>query len=665
MTVGKWIRVAGWSATSLILMGFLLSLSVRGYTEYQWFKELGQEVSYITVTQARLTIAFWGGVVALILPWMFFRKRPQFMPAGFVAVVVICFAGGAANLWENMLLATHRANLGYIGAFGVDASFDVFMLPFVQQVMIWLFWLVSGCLMVQALVASADPSGGVSVPRRWRMGLTALAAIGLLAMGNGHGWPTLADNGKDTAMSYGLNNIQKAPPTGAQLRATTCQPEQMPLWDRDMVLESLNASYADKLRNRYMGGSQSPAEPGTWQCLREPAAPDPATILATKEGPVMPLGFSTQLSLFEANKIEPKVTNVNVQPVWYSQNSVEPVLANSIDRKQMVISGATGYYRGVIYSSKQTEPHAGFELGSGLRRWLVSLRVGERRLLKSDIPSEAHILLRRSVYDRMRAVAPFLMYDRTVQLVRERDRVQWQRLAYAGTGNMPGSKQIIINLPSGMFYRFRSVKPGVFIQLDATSGQISFRITDKTNPLLQTYRNVFPKMFTEGDGPSIGSDYLAIQAYALELKMPVVDRPESEQPVKVPVRSVPLPSLKQMEPWWTLCNGHWMQILPYEVSAKKPQIAGYLASDGYQVWRTVFKTPQMGVKAFTQMAGRNAGNLRRGEVRPMVIEDRMFWMRTLYSGKGKELKVVKVQLGSGDRVVEGQDLSELVGQFRK
>ncbi len=664
MTVAKWLRVAGWSATSLIVLGFLVSLSVRGYTEYCWFKELGQEASYITVTQSRLVAAFWGGVVALILPWMFFRKRPQFMPKVFVALVVICFAGGAANLWENMMLATHRANLGYIGAFGVDASFDVFMLPFIQQVMIWLFWLVSGCWMVQALVVSADPSGAVSVPRRWRMGLTALAAILLLAVGNGHGWPNLADNSKDTALSYGLNNILDVQPVGGQLKATGCQSDQMLLWDRDMVLERLNASYADRMRNRYMGGSQSPSEPGTWLCLLEPAAPDPSSILPTKQGPVMPLGYSTQLSLFQANQVEPRVTNVNVQPVWYSENSVEPVLAHSIDRKQMVLRGATGYYRGVIYSSKLTDPNAGFELKSGLRRWLVSLRVGERRLLKRDIPSDAHILLRRSVYDRMRAVAPFLMYDRTVQLVREGDRVHWQRLAYAGTENMPGSKQIIINLPSGMFYRFRSVKPGVDIRLDATSGQISFMITDKTNPLLQTYRNVFPKMFTEGDGPSIGSDYMAIQAYALDLKLPVVDRPESEQPVTVPVRTVPLPSLKQMEPWWTLCDGHWMQVLPYEVSAKNPQIAGYLASDGYHLWRSVFKTPQMSVKLFTQMANRSSGTLRKGEIRPMVVEGRLLWMRTLYTGKDKNLKVVKLQLGSGDRVVEGQNLPELVRQLR-
>lgn len=664
MSVGKWLRLASWLATGLILLGFTLSLTVRGFTEYWWFKELGQDASYITVAKSRLICSMWGGVVALGIPWLFFRKRPHFMPAGFVAVVVVCFAAGAANLWENMMLATHRAEIGYIGAFGTDASFDVFVLPFIQQLMIWLFWLVSGCFMTQILVASADEKTGFSIPRRWRMGLTALVAIGLLSMGNGHGWPQHSDNQASTAASYGLTKILDARPEGMLLNAHQCQTDKMPLWDRDMVLERLNASYADKQRNKYVGGSLSPSEPGTWQCLLEPAAPDPSNILPQKAGPVMPLGFSTQLSLFQADTVVPKITQLAVQPVWYSQSSVEPVLANSIDRKQMVISGATGYYRGVIYSSRKTAPQAGYELGTGWRRWLVSLRVGERRLLNKELPAGSHIMLRRSLYDRMRAVAPFLMYDRTIQLVREGDRVLWQRLAYVGTENMPGSKQIIINLPSGMFYRFRSVKPGVFIQMDANSGQIRFQATDPKNPLLMTYRNVFPEMFTESKGASIGADYLAILAYGEELKLPVVDRPESEQPLTVPVRTVPLPSLKQMEPWWSLCDGYWLQILPYEFSQTNPQIAGYLASDGYKVWRMKFDEPQMSVKAFTQMANKTAGELRKGEIRPIIKDGKLYWIRTLYNGAGKDLKVVKLQVGSEERVMEGIRLSDVVAMLQ-
>lgn len=666
MSLVKRLRIVSWLAVVLVFAGFMFALLVRGCTEYWWFRELGQQEAYLVVAKARAFCAFAGGLFSLVALWSHFRGRTHIVPSIVVVMIVLMFAGGAASMWEKVLLVDQSVPFGYHGAFGVDASFDVFVLPLLQVLMRWVFWLLLLCFIGDRIMALDGLTAGSPEMQKLRAAAMLIVMVVLMSASNWYGLPQLSDSDRMTAYGYNLGRIRSSQPDSTHLKASPCSPDHISLWDKDMILERLNAAYGKDLRSEYVSGSVSPSDPSLWQCLLEPAAPDQANIMPTKQGPVVAEGYTRRMSLVKADSPQLNIQNIDINPVWYSQNTVEPVLANSVDRQQLILTGATGYYRGVIYSSQRVDPQAGYELGSGLRRLLISLRVGERRLLSKSLSNHSRILLRRSIYDRMRAVAPFLMYDRTIDIVREGNSIVWQRTAYLGVDSMPGSKQTIINLPSGMFYQFRSVKPGVLIQLDGNTGKVRFIAADGRNPLLDTYRRVFPSMFLDGpsDLPVIGSDYLSILALVQGWALPVVDRPASEQPAVVPIRTIPLPSTKQIEPWRTTCNGYWLSLLPYQMSATDTRIRGYLASDAINIWRVDFAKPQMGSTEFVKIANKTAGELRRGEIRPCVISGKLYWLRSLYSGNGNKLQLVKIQIGRDGKLAEGIKISAVINQLR-
>ena len=146
----------------------------------------------------------------------------------------------------------------------------------------------------------------------------------------------------------------------------------------------------------------------------------------------------------------------------------------------------------------------GINIGPLWRRWLFAKYLNDWQMLPTrNFLPETKLLFRRNINQRIRAIAPFLQYDRDPYLVVadtnpdqgeekiasqiERGHLYWIVDAYTTSDRYPYSD------PSseGVSYIRNSVK----VVIDAYQGSVDFYIADPRDPIITTWSVIFPGMF--------------------------------------------------------------------------------------------------------------------------------------------------------------------------
>ncbi|GAA0430805.1 UPF0182 family protein [Lentibacillus halophilus] len=128
---------------------------------------------------------------------------------------------------------------------------------------------------------------------------------------------------------------------------------------------------------------------------------------------------------------------------------------------------------------------------SGINRLLFALNEGTFRMLISDqVTSDSQLLATRNIMDRVNRIAPFFTYDKDPYLVvRDDGTVVWMLDAYLSAENYPYSE----SFQGQTNYIRNSVK----VSVDAYTGEVNFYMANPDDPLMQTFKNIFPDLFTE------------------------------------------------------------------------------------------------------------------------------------------------------------------------
>jgi uncharacterized membrane protein (UPF0182 family) len=139
-----------------------------------------------------------------------------------------------------------------------------------------------------------------------------------------------------------------------------------------------------------------------------------------------------------------------------------------------------------IYTSYKGR--GGVGIGSLPLRALFAARFRtEKILLSSDIQPESRILYYRNIDERVKTVAPFLLFDQDpYMVVRDDGRLAWIVDAYTVSGGLPYSR------PSG---RFNYIRNSVKAVVDAYDGSLAFYVSDPADVLVQAYGRIYPTLF--------------------------------------------------------------------------------------------------------------------------------------------------------------------------
>ena len=153
------------------------------------------------------------------------------------------------------------------------------------------------------------------------------------------------------------------------------------------------------------------------------------------------------------------------------------------------------YPQGASNSLTSYEGNGGIVLGGFLRRIVIALDRDDLAKLpfSDDVNKDSRLLMRRSLRDRVSALAPFLTYDPDPYIVLGDDgRLSWIMDAFTVSDSYPYSShyQLDSNLIN---YMRNSVK----VVVDAYDGTTTFYVFDPEDPIIAAYRRIFPSLFKD------------------------------------------------------------------------------------------------------------------------------------------------------------------------
>jgi uncharacterized membrane protein (UPF0182 family) len=137
----------------------------------------------------------------------------------------------------------------------------------------------------------------------------------------------------------------------------------------------------------------------------------------------------------------------------------------------------------------------GIVLGGFLRRVTLAIDRGDLGKLpfSDDVNSQSRLLMRRNIRERVAAVAPFLTFDHDPYMVVSDDgRLSWVMDAFTVSNNYPYSTHYNLG-DSSVNYMRNSVK----VVVDAYNGSTTLYVFDSEDPVLATYRRIFPSLFKD------------------------------------------------------------------------------------------------------------------------------------------------------------------------
>ncbi len=140
----------------------------------------------------------------------------------------------------------------------------------------------------------------------------------------------------------------------------------------------------------------------------------------------------------------------------------------------------------------------GVELGSWWRRLAYAYdRASLKILISNYFTPNSRIHYYRQITERVRHVAPFLKYDNDPYMVIVDGRLKWIIDAYTTSDRYPYSEAVAHEQKTELI-RDRDinyVRNPVKVVVDAKDGTIQFYVIDEDEPVLATYRKIFPDLF--------------------------------------------------------------------------------------------------------------------------------------------------------------------------
>jgi uncharacterized protein len=173
--------------------------------------------------------------------------------------------------------------------------------------------------------------------------------------------------------------------------------------------------------------------------------------------------------------------------IYYGEITNPYVMTGTRQRELDFPSGSENTYN--TYDGR-----GGIALNSIFQRALFALYLKDWRVLVTrEFTPETKILFRRNINERIRAIAPFLTYDRDPYLVAadsnlspNQNYLYWIVDAYTTSNHYPYSD------PTN---EINYIRNSVKVVIDAYHGFVNFYVADPNDPMIQTWSKIFPSLF--------------------------------------------------------------------------------------------------------------------------------------------------------------------------
>ncbi len=172
--------------------------------------------------------------------------------------------------------------------------------------------------------------------------------------------------------------------------------------------------------------------------------------------------------------------------IYYGESTNDYVIVGSSNKE-------LDYSEGYNDIENTYDGNSGVKLNF-LNKLVYSLYYKDYKMFFSgNIDSDSKILINRNVLERVRLVAPFLTYEQDPQVVvDDNGEIKWIIDAYTTSTQYPYAQSF-----SGVNYIRNSIK----VVVDAYTGDMTFYIIDDTDPIVNTYKKIYPSLFSDEKMP--------------------------------------------------------------------------------------------------------------------------------------------------------------------
>lgn len=173
--------------------------------------------------------------------------------------------------------------------------------------------------------------------------------------------------------------------------------------------------------------------------------------------------------------------NVEQPAIYYGEHNSDYKIVNTNVKELDYPSGDENVYTHYKGSS-------GVNIGNFFSQLLFSWNFGDINILLTNYINEnSKILFWKSVQERVKKIAPFLKLKDDPYLVLNKGELYWIQDAYTTSPHYPYSE------PYNGEYNY--IRNSVKVVVDAYNGSVNFYASNKNDPILNVYRDIFPDMF--------------------------------------------------------------------------------------------------------------------------------------------------------------------------
>ena len=181
-----------------------------------------------------------------------------------------------------------------------------------------------------------------------------------------------------------------------------------------------------------------------------------------------------------------------------SADSIEYVVVNSLQEEVDYPLSTEG--QSVAYTNYSGD--GGVSIGSFFKRLGFALRYSELNLMISNqLSDDSKLIMERNIVSRVKKAAPFLYTDNDPYLALIDGDLFWIIDMYTVSDKYPYAQPADtrrINENSGLPMNFNYLRNSVKAVVNAYDGTMNFYVVDDKDPIIQSYQDIFPDLFSLG-----------------------------------------------------------------------------------------------------------------------------------------------------------------------
>lgn len=218
--------------------------------------------------------------------------------------------------------------------------------------------------------------------------------------------------------------------------------------------------------------------------------------------------------------------NITEPRIYFGMETNEPVVTNSknkseFDYPKSETENAENDYNGT----------AGLKLNF-IDRLVLGIRQGNLKFAFSgSVTDESKILINRNIIKRAEKILPNVMYDENpYQVINDEGKILWVIDGYTTSNEYPYSQETVIER-DGRKQRINYIRNSVKVIVDSYDGTVKFYITDRTDPIIMAYANLYPDLFADKDEaiPEDIAKHIVYPEYLYKIQAEILERYHSEK----------------------------------------------------------------------------------------------------------------------------------------